>query len=100
MNAKRTRTTAGRGQLYSSVPGMIGDTPAIRINRLAPEGADLHVKAAFFNPAGSVKDRLALSIIEKAERDKRLQPGQTAVEACSENTGIALPMSTPSYQLG
>lgn len=92
MDAKTTRTTAGRGQLYASVLDTIGNTPAIKINRLAPEGVELYVKAEFFNPAGSVKDRLALSIIEEAERDGRLRPGQTVVEATSGNTGIGLAM--------
>jgi cysteine synthase A len=92
MDAKTTRTTAGRGQLYASVLDTIGNTPAIRINRLAPEGVEIYVKAEFFNPAGSVKDRLALSIIEEAERDGRLRPGQTVVEATSGNTGIGLAM--------
>jgi cysteine synthase A len=87
-----SRTTTGRGRLYASVLETIGDTPAIRINRLAPAGVELYVKAEAFNPAGSVKDRLALSIIEEAERDSRLRPGQTVVEATSGNTGIGLAM--------
>jgi cysteine synthase A len=92
MDAMTSRTTTGRGRLYASVLETIGDTPAIRINRLAPEGVELYVKAEAFNPAGSVKDRLALSIIEEAERDSRLRPGQTVVEATSGNTGIGLAM--------
>mgnify|MGYP003673627935 FL=1 len=92
MDAKTMRTSAGRGKLFSSVLETIGETPAIRINRLAPEGVELYVKAEFFNPAGSVKDRLALSIIEEAEQDGRLKPGQTVVEATSGNTGIGLAM--------
>ncbi|SHF95711.1 Pyridoxal-phosphate dependent enzyme, partial [Loktanella atrilutea] len=92
MDATTTRTTVGRGQLYSSVLETVGNTPAIKINRLAPDGVELYVKAEFFNPAGSVKDRLALSIIEEAERDGRLKPGQTVVEATSGNTGIGLAM--------
>ena len=86
------RTTRGRGRLFESVLETIGDTPAIRINALAPAGVEIYVKAEFFNPAGSVKDRLALSIIEEAERDGRLSPGQTVVEATSGNTGIGLAM--------
>ena len=70
----------------------IGDTPCIRINTLAPEGVRLYVKAEFFNPAASVKDRLAVSIIEEAERSGALAPGQTVVEATSGNTGIGLAM--------
>ncbi len=93
MDAMTTRTTnAGRGHLYASVLDTIGNTPAIRINRLAPKGVELYVKAEFFNPAGSVKDRLALSIIEEAERAGSLRPGQTVVEATSGNTGIGLAM--------
>jgi cysteine synthase A len=86
------RTTNGRGQLYDSVLDTIGDTPCIRINNLAPDGVRLYVKAEFFNPAASVKDRLAVSIIEEAERAGELKPGQTVVEATSGNTGIALAM--------
>ena len=86
------RTTKGRGRLFASVLDTIGDTPAIRINSLAPAGVDIYVKVEAFNPAGSVKDRLALSIIEEAEQDGRLSPGQTVVEATSGNTGIGLAM--------
>src|SRR6056297_3045569 len=92
MDAMTTRTTKERGRIYASVLDTIGDTPAIRINRLAPQGVELYVKAEFFNPAGSIKDRLALSIIEEAERDGSLRPGQTVVEATSGNTGIGLAM--------
>jgi cysteine synthase A len=70
----------------------IGDTPCIRINALAPAHVRLYVKAEFFNPVGSVKDRLAVSIIEEAERSGALMPGQTVVEATSGNTGIGLAM--------
>lgn len=84
------RTTKGRGRLFDSVLDTVGDTPAIRINNLGVEGRTLYVKAEFFNPASSVKDRLALGIIEDAERRGLLQPGQTVVEATSGNTGIGL----------
>ncbi len=91
-----SRTTGGRGQCYDSVVDTIGNTPCIRINRLlqdhAAEGVNVYVKAEFFNPAGSVKDRLAISIIEEAERAGKLKPGQTVVEATSGNTGIGLAM--------
>ncbi|MEO1308175.1 MAG: pyridoxal-phosphate dependent enzyme [Pseudomonadota bacterium] len=86
------RTTNGRGQLYDSVLDTVGDTPCIRINRIAPDNVTVYVKFEAFNPAGSVKDRLALNIIEAAERDGRLKPGQTVVEATSGNTGIGLAM--------
>jgi len=86
------RTTAGRGRRYDSVLDTVGDTPVIRINRIAPKNVSVYVKFEAFNPAGSVKDRLALNIIEAAERDGRLKPGQTVVEATSGNTGIGLAM--------
>ena len=92
MDSQRIRTTKGRGRLYDSVLETVGDTPVIRINHLAPEGVRLYVKAEFFNPAASVKDRLALNIIEAAERSGALKPGQTVVEATSGNTGIGLAM--------
>ena len=86
------RTTRGRGRLYDSILDTVGDTPTVRINNLAPEGVTIYVKAEFFNPAASVKDRLALNIIEAAERSGALKPGQTVVEATSGNTGIGLAM--------
>lgn len=86
------RQTSGRGRLYDSVVDAIGNTPCIRINHLAPDHVRLYVKAEFFNPASSVKDRLAISIIEEAERRGDLKPGQTVVEATSGNTGIGLAM--------
>ncbi|MDX1698831.1 MAG: pyridoxal-phosphate dependent enzyme, partial [Thiohalobacterales bacterium] len=78
--------------IHDSILGTVGRTPVIRINRLAPEGVHMFVKVEAFNPMGSVKDRLALGIIEDAERRGVLQPGQTVVEATSGNTGIALAM--------
>ncbi len=86
------RTTNGRGRLFDSVLDTIGDTPAIRINNIAPDHVTLYVKAEAFNPAASVKDRLAVNIIEAAERNGTLKPGQTVVEATSGNTGIGLAM--------
>ena len=90
--SSKLRTTNGRGRLYDSVLDTIGDTPCIRINALAPKGVRLYVKAEAFNPAASVKDRLAVNIIEAAERAGTLKPGQTVVEATSGNTGIGLAM--------
>lgn len=90
MTSDNSRTTGGRGRLYDSVVDTIGDTPCIKVNNLAPEGVSIYVKAEFFNPAASVKDRLAISIIEEAERSGKLKPGQTVVEATSGNTGIGL----------
>ena len=92
MASNDPRSTQGRGQLYDSVLETIGNTPCIRVNNLAPEGVSIYVKAEFFNPASSVKDRLAISIIEEAERSGDLKPGQTVVEATSGNTGIGLAM--------
>jgi len=86
------RTTEGRGRLYNSILDTIGNTPCVKINSLAPAGVDIYVKAEFFNPAGSIKDRLAISIIEEAERSGELKPGQTVVEATSGNTGVGLAM--------
>jgi cysteine synthase A len=84
------RKTQGRGRLFDSILDTVGDTPAVRVNQLAPEGVTIYVKAEFFNPGASVKDRLALNIIEEAERSGALKPGQTVVEATSGNTGIGL----------
>ena len=86
------RETNGRAKLYDSIRDTIGDTPTIRINRIAPKHVTVYVKSEAFNPAGSVKDRLAVNIIEAAERDGSLKPGQTVVEATSGNTGIGLAM--------
>jgi len=80
------------GKRYDSILGTIGHTPVIRINKLGPPGTNLYVKMESFNPMGSVKDRLALGVIEDAERRGELRPGQTIVEATSGNTGIGLAM--------
>jgi cysteine synthase A len=77
---------------YENILETIGNTPIVRLNKLAPEGINLFVKIESFNPMGSVKDRLALGIIEHAERTGELKPGQTVVEATSGNTGIGLAM--------
>jgi cysteine synthase A len=92
MPSSNSRSTRGRGRLFESVVDTVGDTPCIRVNTLAPKNVRLYVKAEFFNPAASVKDRLAISIIEEAERRGDLKPGQTVVEATSGNTGIGLAM--------
>ena len=89
---KEIRTTAGRGRLFDSILDTVGNTPTVRVNNLGVEGRTIYVKAEFFNPAASVKDRLALNIIEAAERSGALKPGQTVVEATSGNTGIGLAM--------
>ena len=80
------------GRKFDSILGTIGNTPIVRIHRLAPPGVDLYVKIEAFNPLGSVKDRLALGVIEAAERSGELKPGQTVIEATSGNTGIGLAM--------
>jgi cysteine synthase A len=80
------------GHLYQNILDTIGNTPAVKINNLGPKNANLYVKIESFNPMGSVKDRLALGVIEDAERSGALKPGQTVVEATSGNTGIGLAM--------
>lgn len=77
---------------FSNILETVGNTPVVRINKLAPAGIDLFVKIEAFNPLGSVKDRLALGVIEDAERTGALKPGQTVIEATSGNTGIGLAM--------
>src|SRR5512137_1321492 len=78
--------------IYDSILQTIGRTPIVRVNHLAPKHATIYVKCEYFNPLSSVKDRLAIAIIEDAERRGVLKPGQTVVEATSGNTGIALAM--------
>lgn len=78
--------------LHQNILSTVGDTPVVRLNALAPAHAALYAKLEAFNPMGSVKDRLALAVIEAAERDGSLRPGQTVVEATSGNTGIGLAM--------
>src|ERR1700676_3833865 len=80
------------GRKYQNIVETIGNTPVVRINRLAPQGVNLFVKIEAFNPLGSVKDRLALGVIEAAEKSGELKPGQTVIEATSGNTGIGLAM--------
>src|SRR5262245_19810132 len=80
------------GHRYEHIVQTIGDTPVVRINKLAPPHVQLFAKVESFNPMGSVKDRLALGVIEDAERRGELKPGQTIVEASSGNTGIGLAM--------
>lgn len=78
--------------IYENILQTIGHTPVVKINRLAPKHVDMYVKIEAFNPLASVKDRLAIAIIEDAERRGELKPGQTVIEATSGNTGIALAM--------
>jgi len=80
------------GKRLGSILEAIGNTPVVRINKLGPQGVNLYVKVESFNPMGSVKDRLALGVIEDAERRGELKSGQTVVEATSGNTGIGLAM--------
>jgi cysteine synthase len=80
------------GRKYQNILETIGNTPVVRINRLAPQAVNLFVKIEAFNPLGSVKDRLALGVIEAAEKSGELKPGQTVIEATSGNTGIGLAM--------
>lgn len=78
--------------IYDSILDTIGHTPVVKLNRIAPDHVTMYVKCEFFNPMASVKDRLAIGIIEDAEKRGVLKPGQTVVEATSGNTGIALAM--------
>src|ERR1700751_3696902 len=80
------------GHKFANILETVGNTPVVRIGKLAPPDVNLFVKIEAFNPLGSVKDRLAIAIIEDAERTGKLKPGQTVVEATSGNTGIALAM--------
>src|ERR1700684_471782 len=77
---------------FNNITETVGNTPVVKINRLAPKDVNLYVKVEAFNLLGSVKDRLALGVIEEAERTGKLKPGQTVVEATSGNTGIGLAM--------
>ena len=77
--------------IYNNITELIGKTPIVKLNNIVPEGAaDVYVKLEAFNPGSSVKDRIALSMIEKAEQEGKLKPGSTIVEATSGNTGIGL----------
>ncbi|HSC47819.1 MAG TPA: cysteine synthase A, partial [Gammaproteobacteria bacterium] len=78
--------------IYNDILGTVGRTPVVRLNRIPPKQVDIYVKLEMFNPASSVKDRLALAIILDAEQRGTLKPGQTVIEATSGNTGIALAM--------
>ncbi len=80
------------GRLFDNILETIGNTPVVRIGKLAPAGKNIFVKIEAFNPLGSVKDRLALGVIEDAEKSGALKPGQTVIEATSGNTGIGLAM--------
>jgi cysteine synthase A len=80
-------------KICDSIIETVGNTPVVRINRLAPDHVELFVKVEAFNPLGSVKDRLAVALLEAAERDGQLSPGQTVIEATSGNTGIGLAMA-------
>ncbi len=86
-------TTQGRGKVYDSIVDTIGDTPLVKLNKIAKEAgakAEIYAKLEFFNPLSSVKDRLALGMINEAEKQGRIKPGSTLVEPTSGNTGIAL----------
>ncbi|MDT2674712.1 cysteine synthase A [Enterococcus dongliensis] len=81
------------GKIYQSISELIGETPIVKLNKLVPENSgEVYVKLEFFNPGGSVKDRIALNMIEAAEKNGELKPGNTIVEATSGNTGVGLAM--------
>lgn len=89
-------------KIVNSITDLIGNTPIVKLNRVVPEdAADVYVKLEFFNPAGSIKDRIALAMIERAEKDGKLTPGGTIVEPTSGNTGVGLAMvaAAKGYQL-
>ncbi|GFN23183.1 cysteine synthase A [Thermanaeromonas sp. C210] len=83
-------------RVAENITELIGQTPVVKLNRLAGEGAEVWVKLEFFNPGSSVKDRIALSMIRQAEEEGRLKPGDTIVEPTSGNTGIGLAMVAAS----
>ena len=76
--------------IHESITELVGNTPLVRINRLNKGGAEVVVKVEYFNPGSSVKDRIALAMVEAAERDGRLRPGGTLIEPTSGNTGVGL----------
>ena len=78
--------------LYDNILDTVGNTPIVKLNNIGPDDVNVYVKIESFNPMGSVKDRLALGIIEDAEKNGTLKPGQTVIEATSGNTGIGLAM--------
>src|SRR6266516_2431099 len=86
------RSAAPHMTKFANILETVGKTPVVRVNKLAPPDVNLYVKIEAFNPLGSVKDRLALGVIEDAERKGQLKPGQTVIEATSGNTGIGLAM--------
>lgn len=92
LRSRALHATRAAPALYNNILETVGGTPVVRINKLAPEGVHVYAKCEYFNPLSSVKDRLALGIIEHAERTGALKPGQTVVEATSGNTGIAVAM--------
>lgn len=80
-------------KVVNNVTELIGETPLVRLNRIVPEdSAEIYLKLEYQNPGASVKDRIAISIVEEAEKDGRLKPGDTIIEATSGNTGIGLAM--------
>ena len=92
MNSPFSFDSAGVTGVKPSILDTVGNTPIVRLNRTGPKQVNLYVKLEAFNPMGSVKDRMALAMIEKAEQSGELQPGQTVIEATSGNTGIGLAM--------
>ena len=87
------------GKIYDNICQTVGNTPIVRLNRIPKSGwAEMLVKLEFFNPGGSVKDRVGLYMIQQAERAGRLRPGGTLVEATAGNTGMALAMAAATQQ--
>lgn len=99
---QKEHNTMSTNRIYNNILETIGNTPIVKLNRVVPEdAADVYVKLEFFNPGGSIKDRIALAMIEKAEKEGKLKPGSKIVEPTSGNTGIGLAAvaSAKGYQL-
>lgn len=99
---QKEHNTMSTNRIYNNILETIGNTPIVKLNRVVPEdAADVYVKLEFFNPGGSIKDRIALAMIEKAEKEGKLKPGSKIVEPTSGNTGIGLAAvaAAKGYQL-
>ncbi len=99
---QKEHNTMSTNRIYNNILETIGNTPIVKLNRVVPEdAADVYVKLEFFNPGGSIKDRIALAMIEKAEKEDKLKPGSKIVEPTSGNTGIGLAAvaAAKGYQL-
>merc|ERR1712159_566834 len=105
-SARRAVSTTPRARIYENILETVGDTPVIKINRMAPEGVEMYVKAEYFNPLSSVKDRLAVAVITDAERRGVLKPERymstplyESIAADMDEEELEIAKSTPSFQL-